>query len=56
MTIESDERSHHKEMEHAKVVGMKKVSDEYFDREMVELRGRINMVEKLLDEYEEDHW
>jgi hypothetical protein len=45
------ERSHNKRKEDAKTVGkQKRMSDEYFDREMVEIKLQLNILEQLLQE------
>jgi len=49
------ERSHNKKKEeNSRVVGIKRMSDEEFDKKIVELNTQLNYVEKLLQESEKD--
>jgi hypothetical protein len=58
MTIDShdsgSEKGHSKRKEDAREDGKKRMSDEEFNREMIELKVRLNYVEQLLQEYEEN--
>jgi hypothetical protein len=56
MTIDSHERSHNRRKKDAKADGRLKISQEDFDREMVELKEKLSMIENLLDECEKDQW
>jgi len=41
-------KGHNKRKDNARVDGKKRMSDEYFDREMIELKAQLNYVEQLL--------
>jgi hypothetical protein len=56
MTTDSHEGSHKKRKKDAKEDGIKGMSQEDFDRELDELKERLSMIEKLLDEGEKDQW
>jgi hypothetical protein len=57
MTTDSHEGSHIKrKRKDAKENGIKGMSQEDFDRELDELKERLSMIEKLLDEGEKDQW
>jgi hypothetical protein len=57
MTIDSHEGIHNKrKKKDAKADGKLRMSQEDFDRELVELKERLSMIEKLLDEGEKDQW
>jgi hypothetical protein len=45
-------KGHNKRKDNARVDGKKRMSDEDFDREMIELKEQLNYVEQLLQEIE----
>jgi hypothetical protein len=52
--LQGSGKGHNQKKENAKVVGIRRMSNEEFDREMVELKVHLSVLDEWLQEYGED--